>query len=352
MNNYRFRTVLSAAAVILFITAFFYDPALMGKAVGRGLTICSSSVIPSLFPFMVVSGFLVDSGLCEVIGSKLAHLTGRIFGLPGRAAAVILMSLVGGYPVGAHMTAQLVGDGSVSATDGRRMLLFCVNAGPAFIIGTVGSLMLGSRTSGIILYASLAAASLLTGAVSGLFGGRREYPAETAPGVEKISSPLISSVSGAAAAMINVCAWIILFSAVTGFCSALPAGKNMMLVINAVLEVTNGCSGAAGALPLPVIALILGWGGAAVHCQLLPYLERTGMKYGVFLLSRLFNGCLAAAITALLLRLFPVELAVISTASGLEAQPYSVSVPSAAVLLALGAFAIMDSKELEVKRRL
>lgn len=44
---------------------------------------------------------------------------------------------------------------------GAKSLSFCINAGPAFVIGTVGSEMLGSVKAGVLLYISTVSASFL-----------------------------------------------------------------------------------------------------------------------------------------------------------------------------------------------
>lgn len=60
-------------------------PQAAAGGVSRGLSICSSVIIPSLFPFLVLAGFLVRSGISAAIGRRLEGLTRALFGLPGCA---------------------------------------------------------------------------------------------------------------------------------------------------------------------------------------------------------------------------------------------------------------------------
>lgn len=89
-----------------------------------------------------------------------------LFALPGSAGAAACMSFVAGYPVGTGMTAALFSDGRISQSDAQRMTLFCVNAGPAFVIGGVGAGMLGSVRAGVIIFVSLTLASLTLGVLT------------------------------------------------------------------------------------------------------------------------------------------------------------------------------------------
>ena len=49
-------------------------PEAAASGISRGLSICSSIIIPSLFPFLVLAGFLVKSGLSEALGRRLERL--------------------------------------------------------------------------------------------------------------------------------------------------------------------------------------------------------------------------------------------------------------------------------------
>ena len=93
--------VLCAAAALLFY------PTQAAAGAKRGIGYCVDILIPSLFPFMALSVFVVKSGLAASMGRLTAGPCRILFGLPGSAAAAIVMSMVGGYPVGARAVAAL-----------------------------------------------------------------------------------------------------------------------------------------------------------------------------------------------------------------------------------------------------
>ena len=55
-------TGLLLTGVVLAGAALLIWPQAAAAGVSRGLSICSSVIIPALFPFLVLSGFLVRSG--------------------------------------------------------------------------------------------------------------------------------------------------------------------------------------------------------------------------------------------------------------------------------------------------
>ena len=343
MNNYSLKIIFTLSATIVFIVGFFVAPSAAVKGVSDGLTLCATAVIPSLFPFIFLSDFLIRSGLCRIAGKYIDPAVNFIFRLPGEAGCAVIMSLIGGYPVGAKMIAQLIEEGSITAGQGRRMLAFCVNAGPAFVIGTVGTVLLSSPRAGIILYASLVISALITGIFLRFFDSEKNEISVRSEG--RLNTDAVSqSVFNATNSMLMLCAWILLFSCINALVRCLPLSEKALLWLNIITEVTGGCARSVRAFPLCVTALVLGWSGVSVHCQLLPFIRQTGMSYLRFCLSRLIHGGVAACIAEILFNVFPCEVSVFSTASGVIPSAVSVSAPAAVAMLALSAFIITESK--------
>lgn len=340
LNNYKKTIVLSLISVG-FIILFFIEPSSMGKGVRNGLFLCGETVIPSLFPFMIFSDFLVRSELANSVGGFVSPITEKLFKLPGCSACAVIMSLIGGFPVGTRMISQLLDSRAVSASQAKRMMWFCVNSGPAFVIGAVGATMLASRKCGIILFISQTSAALIIGFLSRFFGGENEKQEPKKVGTIN-ACVLTESVSCATAAMLNVCAWILAFSAFVPFLTELSEKNEMFGLVILTAEVTGGCAFAAEKLPSFLIAPILCWSGLAVHMQLLPYIKNIGMSLPEFWLSRLVNGIVVLPISFVLFKLFPSETQVFLSLTDVVVKTYSVSVPASVAMLVLGAFTIID----------
>ena len=118
----------------------------------NGISYCLYTLVPSLFPFMVLSSFIIHSGISKFIGKLLQPVIQFLFYLPGSAGSVIIMSMIGGYPVGARGCMSLLEQGAITQKQAQRMLYFCVNAGPAFIISVVGSTLLQNALMGLCCF--------------------------------------------------------------------------------------------------------------------------------------------------------------------------------------------------------
>ena len=90
--------ITSAAAVILVF------PSAAAGGIADGMQYSAEMLIPSLFPFMVISSFLIRSGASDILGKLLAPVTKSLFRLPEESAAAIVMSFVGGFPVNTSIT--------------------------------------------------------------------------------------------------------------------------------------------------------------------------------------------------------------------------------------------------------
>ena len=67
----------------------------------RGLKLCVSTVIPSLFPFMVLSELIVSSGAVVPVGKLLSRPFRWLFGIRGEGSVAVLLGALCGFPVGA-----------------------------------------------------------------------------------------------------------------------------------------------------------------------------------------------------------------------------------------------------------
>ncbi len=322
----------------------FSMPEVCTNGVKEGILVCGSTVIPSLFPFMAVSGFLLHSGLTKLGARALTPLTRRLFHLPGECAGVIFMSLVGGFPIGAKMAAQLSKQGCITKNQAMRMCLFCVGAGPAFVISAVGYSIFKSIRAGILLYASTCLSALLCGILVSFLddGTPIEAPKTHILALNSPAAALNEAVSGAIHATWNICAWVLLFSCIGACVEQAPLPSNAKLLLHCILEITDGVNAAAGRLPLPAVAAVLSFAGLSVHCQLLRDLQACSVKYLRFLASRGICAALSAVICAGLLKLFPCEITVFASSSSIVPAAYSVSVPSFIALIVMSLLLILE----------
>lgn len=341
-------------------------PQAAASGISRGLSICSSIIIPSLFPFLVLAGFLVKSGLSEAVGRRLERPTRFLFGLPGCCAAGILVGFIGGYPAGGIAVGELVEKGAITRAQGRRMLCFCVNGGPAFLISAVGAGMLGSVGYGALLYAAHIAASVVLGILLRI-GDRADRepsspPKRTAPRPSPASA-FVEAVNAACRSMLYMCGFIVLFAALlsladgSGLSGWLARTLSVPLealgldasiascLLPCLLEVSCGSVEAAhaGAAAPLLLGMTLGWGGLSVHCQVSAALHEHRLVGKGFFVSRLLHALLGGIFSVLLFRYVPVPATVFKPSVDAVVAPYSTSAGASAALLVMCALFLLTA---------
>lgn len=339
MKTIRCKPSLKITLKIISITfiaiGLLIYPTNIADGIRNGISLLGENIIPSLFPFIVLSSYVSGSNATDYIAHRLHKISYKIFSVNAYGFIAFIMGVIGGYPIGAKTTADFLLENKLSEKEARRVMLWCVNPGPAFVITAVGTYMAGSTLSGIILYLSCISSSLLIG----LFHSFLCYSSKSEPGTAQIkTSPdkhlFIKAVADGSRSMLSICGWVLVFCGVSSITNAITDNKNVAIFLNSLSEVTLGCkTGIEAGLSLPLICAVLGFGGFAVTAQVSPYLEKCGVSLKAFVAWRLVNGALSAFICTQLTKLFPQAIPVFSQNVSSVSSDISYSLPAAIFLI-------------------
>ncbi len=324
-------------------------PQALATGVSRGLSICTAVIIPTLYPFMVLGGFVAASPLCRRSGRVASTVMRRLFGLPACCGAAILISMIGGYPAGAVVLSRLRQQSLITKEELQRCARFCINAGPAFIISTVGIGLLGNITAGILLYIAHIAASVMIGVISAR-GHRRRTNRDA--GTSPTAHAPADIVRDTCQALLTMCGYVVLAAALLSLWDAtrlagiiqqvigIPA-TSVTAALSAVTEVSCGCIALAGHYPAApfMLSMCLGWGGLSVQGQLGALLGDE-LRGSLWRWWRIVHGSISGTIAMLLFRLFPAATLTGGIGHEIKAAPYSVSATASAMLLLLSFLAM------------
>ena len=321
----RFSAHLAAlTAAALFVLVVPYSSA-AARGAGEGLQVALSTALPSLFPFFVIGGLFLRSGAAAALGRVCAPLIRRAYGLPGIAAGPLILGLTGGYPLGAQATRDLFDSGALSQSEAERLLGFCNNTGPAFLVGVCGAGLCGSVRTGILLYLIHIAAALLTGlAIAGRGAASPKAGPRPQPRVLPLSQCLTQATEQAGRSCLKITAFIMLFSMLrrvleaAGFFSFAQVACAPLLwflgapaeaaepLATGLLEMTSGLvllPESAGRGLLPAMSLLVGFGGLSVLCQTAAAVN--GLSLRRLFYGKVLHGLIAAALTMLVQSALP-----------------------------------------------
>lgn len=345
--------ILGAASLAAGAFILIYSPAVRG-GVTSGLALCANTVIPSLFMFTAVVLFISSSGAAGALGRYIERLSRPVFGLSGEQTVVMLLSFLSGYPVGAKLIDDLYLRGAVDERTANRMILYCVNAGPAFIITAVGEVTLGSRADGIRLLAAHIGASLIIAAACNILTKRSKDngAAQAAGNIAAKNRPqpageaFVGAVSAAASTMFTVCAFVVMFSGISGGINAVLQ-KETADAVCGLLEVTVGISGCTRRQIIRV-AFLLGFSGVSVHFQVMAAAKHIGLKLHRLISGRVLHGAVSAGIIAAAERLFPRTLTVSAKPPAAAASGSPAASAALIFLCVVLLFSVTDKRRSEI----
>lgn len=304
----RFRTGFFAA-VAMIIVILDTKTAITGAK--EGLTLCITTVIPSLLPFFVLT-ILVTSTLVGIKTAALKPLE-RICKMSEGTGILMLTGLIGGYPTGAQCVADTYRRGAISRDNAIRLLSFCSNAGPSYIFGILAVHFSSPAAPWLLWGIHILSCIIVAMALPGDFGTE-----EVTLSTQNVS--FISAVERAGKNIAKVCVWIILFRVVIAFLERWIlwyADPNTSVLFCGILELTIGgtelgCISTEG-LRFIVCSIMLGFGGICVVLQ-------TGSVIGDLPVTAYIKGKIMQAFISLFLS-FGVQFCLMTGTDRIEFSP-------------------------------
>lgn len=293
-----------AGGCIAFFAVFFTVMMLTHPRESTAITLKGlahlKSVIPAVFPYLVLSGLLLKSGL----DAKIAIYTGgffeKVFKLPRAAFPVLIAGVLCGFPVGARCSAELFASGGCTERDADRLSAMCNFCSPPFLITVVGAKLMNSASAGWLLFGLQTFFALAFGffyrrpAGSVRANACARKRARDAFREEDVSFGIIPAAIGDAALQtLRICGIVLFFSVLSGvaalpFAERLRARPELLGLLYGFFEFSSGClSLTPGADAACYAALITGFSGLSVLAQCATFLVPSGVSMKGWLLAHL-----------------------------------------------------------------
>lgn len=293
---------------LLFFLLFHPKEALTGVKNGLGLWL--NIMIPTLLPFLILTGALLKTGNIRKLLKPSAFFWKTFFGLSPAGAYVLILGLLCGYPMGAKLAHDLYIDQQISRREGEYLLTFSCNASPAFIISYLSGILLKNKISAVQMILTFLAADLFCM----LFFRFVVYHGHTVDSVcvnkikketyqqDSIGVILDVSIMDGFETITRLGGYILLFSLILASTSFYwPFHAQSCMLFTAPLELTTGLKQIAGA-PLPwksrylASMLLTSFGGFCVMAQTKSVLENS-----LSLIPYAISKCLNASAIFLIL---------------------------------------------------
>lgn len=286
---------LPLSCILFFLLLFPKSAAEYAKA---GLLLWFNTLLPSMLPFMILSGLLIKIGFLEKLLSFTGGFWKSVFALTPMGGYSLLTGIFCGYPMGAKTAADLYRSRYISRQEACYLLTFSNHPGPAFLSSYLCAELLRREELSLPAFGILYLSSFLT---SLLF--RRFYVFSKAPGENIKRKETSSAFSWGEALDVSIMdsflsitklgGYIILFSLFQGILALLPCvSPDLKSILLGITEITTGTAAIAQqnwgfSLRFPLLLAFASFGGLCVAFQVKSILSETDLPLAPYLKGKL-----------------------------------------------------------------
>ena len=316
-KNFLYFIILMTILIYLFI-----ETKTAMAAVKEGSMLFFTSVLPSLFPFLVLSNMFFKLDYAKYMAKIFSPFMAKYFKLSGKGAYPLITSMISGYPIGSKTVSEMYLNNQLSFNEANKLISICSTPGPIFVIGTVATAFLNLPASGLIILPSIYMALFIYARLffkreNHVFMGSNKQTYKKHYNLGKIFA---ESVSNSMDTLINVLGYIMFFSLIINLMDTtllthldiLPFKINMFLsnFIKGIMEMTIGIKGLSelnfisAPIMIGVITFLLSFGGLCANMQCISFISNTDLSIGKYLLSKLSLGLISGGISYILSFIF------------------------------------------------
>ncbi len=319
---YNKKAILSNCLVIglfvLVLVLLSIQPKKYSAIVFEGLLLWATCVLPSLFPFILLTTIFSKTKAARSMGKVFEMPMRKLYGVGGDGFFIIFMSMLSGYPAAPKLIESAYSSGSVNLSEAKRILAVASPCSPAFLIGTVASGFFGNAGLGLIMYAAITAGGLLNGFIYKIAVKKQPHSANESV---RQNIDFLSNISKSVYDSVITVAVIGGYIAVFYLLSQILTDIKVMVIIQKIfglftdeelskgisyslIEITMGAKilspSALSPLLISICVFLMTMGGASITVQSMSFLGKCGIKTRFYLLCKLTHGIIAAILSYIL----------------------------------------------------
>lgn len=297
-------------------------PALSLQYALAGLHLWFEKMIPTLLPFMILSGILIQMNLTEGFVRLFHPILHLLYGTTPNGSYTLIMGFLCGFPMGARIAGELCRTERLQTEEGNRLLAFTNNIGPIYFLSFVVSTLSLEKPlmPFLVMYGVPLVYGLFVMRMPLLFHHPDGLSAmRTSPHFRRPTKSINSELSAAASSRQIPQAEGLLaatdhavFSGLTGIAKLggymvffnllnilfVPFAHLPSAFLNAyycILEITGGIA-RCGAFSPSLVLILLPFGGLSCIAQTYSMIEGTGLSIHTYILHKLAQTAITALI--------------------------------------------------------
>lgn len=303
--------------IIIIITLFILMEVIIKKvlvydSINYALNIWVKNLIPTLFPFFIISDILINYNFTSYIPKIFKNVCKSLFKITDNMITILLLSIVSGFPSNARNTRTLYDKGLISLDEANHVLIFSHFSNPLFVLTTVGLFFFNNNTIGVILLITHYLSNIILGIMFRKYFNHNNSDIKKDDKDIDFGNVLIGAIKKSIDTILLICGIVMIFLLLSSIIiNTFNFNVYNSMLIKGILEITIGIE-ALGKLGLPMIykaviaSCFLAFGGLSVHMQVMSQITDTEIKYRYFFIGRLYQMIIAGLITYILCLIFNI----------------------------------------------
>ena len=297
---------------IVVLIELFVKKVIVYMAISNALTIWVNTLIPTLFPFFIISDILINYNITLYIPKIFRNICKKIFNISDEMLTIFLLSMISGFPSNARNTRILYDKEKITLREANHILIFSHFANPAFILITVAIFFFNNKKIGIILLISHYLSNFILGILFRNIGGYDKKGNEYYLESNKFSDIFIMAIKKAIDNVLTICGILAIFLMLASIIiNTFNLDGYTGAIIKGIFEITIGIE-TLSKLDIGVIykvvisSIFLAFGGISVHMQVISQIIETDIDYKYFFIGRMYQAIISGLISFLLCVFFSI----------------------------------------------
>lgn len=310
MKN-KYKNLLIIIILLFIFFEILFNKLIIINTVMESLNIWVKAIIPSLFPFFVISDLLITYNFIDYIPNKIKKYICRLLNISDSALSILILSMVSGFPSNGRNTHNLYNKGKISKEEASYILMYTHFSSPVFILTTCSLIYLKSEKLGIILLLS----HYLSNIIIGILFRNINKPSLDNSTIKEHKSQnftinLIKSIRSSIDSLLLILGILTVFLIISSLIiNIIHSNLYTSAIIRSILEMTLGLKYIASlniSMMHKVIlfSAILSFGGLSVHMQVMAQIIEDKISCKYYLIGRIFQVLFSIVLSFIFYKIF------------------------------------------------
>lgn len=306
MKTKIYNLIIIISAIIILLELLL-NKTLVFDTISYSLNIWVTTIVPSIFPFFIISDILINYNITNYIPQFIKKTFKYLFNVNDHIVTIFFLSLLSGFPSNARNARKLYDLKLINEEEASQALTFTHFSNPLFILGTVAVFFLKNEQLGWIILIAHYLSNILVGL---LFRAQNKHIDNNIiipkPPQKNISTIFINSVKSAIDTLLIILGTLTCFLVLSSIIiNRLDLNPYNATLLKGILEMTMGLKSLSllklsNIYKVVISTMFISFGGLSVHMQVISQLVGTKISYKNFFIARIYHAIISGLLAYLI----------------------------------------------------